>query len=239
MKKTITKMFAVASMVAGTVLSANAQIASGSLMFGGGLGANITTESTTKTTATGLTIPDQKTPGFTDWNFTPTVGYFISDGLAVGLALNISSTNVGSATTTDGKTTENIASSGLGVALFARKYMEVSDNVYFHTQAGLSYSSGSFTNRVPDGADKLKDGTKTSFSNIGLNITPGLTYFVSPKWGIDLSLNNILGYNMTTTKTESPAAGLIPATTTETSGGGFSIGAGLTPTLGLFYYMGK
>ncbi len=29
-------MFAVASMVAGTVLIANAQIASGSLMFGGG-----------------------------------------------------------------------------------------------------------------------------------------------------------------------------------------------------------
>jgi hypothetical protein len=38
---------------------------------------------------------------------------------------------------------------------------------------------------------------------------------------------------MSSTKTELGAA------STETSGGSFSIGAGLTPSLGLFYYMGK
>ena len=50
MKKTILKMIAVAGIVTGSVLSTNAQITKGSLMFGGSLGANMTMESTTKTT---------------------------------------------------------------------------------------------------------------------------------------------------------------------------------------------
>ena len=235
MKKTITKMFAVASMVAGTVLSANAQIASGSLMFGGGLGADIKSEGTTKVTG----APDLKTPGYTEWNFSPTVGYFLSDGLAVGLSLNLDSRFRNTRSSADGSKTENIMSSGLGVALFARKYTEITSGLYMHGQASLAYGSFSYTDRTFDGASALKDGAKGSGTNISIDITPGLTYFVSPKWGIDFSLNNILSYDMTTTKTESPAAGLFPASTTETSGGGFSIGAGLTPTLGLFYYMGN
>lgn len=227
MKKTITKMFAVAGMVAGTVLSVNAQVSKGSMMFGGSLGANITMESTTKTTG----ASDVKTAGYTNWNFSPTGGYFIADGLAVGLMLDVSSTKVGSAT--QGTASENIMRSGMGVGLFARKYMTVTDKVYLHGQAGLMYSSTSETNRVPDGANSLKDGTKVTGSNIGINITPGITYFVAPKWGIDFSLNNIIGYNMNSSKTELGSA------SSETTGGSFSIGAGLTPSLGLFYYMGK
>lgn len=233
MKKTITKMFAVASMVAGTVLSANAQIASGSLMFGGSFGADITLEKTTKVTG----APDVKNSGHTNWSFSPTVGYFISDGLALGLNLNIGSTFKKVGSSTDGKTKEHLSESNMGFGLFARKYMEISSNVYFHTQAGLGYLTGSFTDRVADGVDKLKDGNKTTTTDISLNITPGLTYFVSPKWGIDFSLNNIIGYTMTTEKME--GSGNTTGITTETTGGGFSIGAGLTPTLGLYYYMGK
>lgn len=235
MKKTITKMFAVASMVAGTVLSANAQIASGSLMFGWVLGADIKSEGTTKVTG----APDLKTPGYTEWNFSPTVGYFLSDGLAVGLSLNVGSMYMLTATSTDGTKKENVMGSTLGVGLFARKYSEITTNLYMHTQAGLNYGSFSFTDKDNDGLSAFKDGDKVSGTLINIAVSPGLTYFVSPKWGIDFSLNNILSYDMTTTKTETPATGLLPASTTETSGGGFSIGAGLTPSLGLFYYMGN
>ncbi len=235
MKKTITKMFAVAGLVAGTVLSVNAQVSKGSMMFGGSLGANTTMEKTTKSTAVGAS--DVKTPSYTDWNFSPTVGYFVADGLAVGLMLNVGSTYVG--TSTNGTAKENVSMSNMGVGLFARKYMEVAEKVYLHGQAGLMYSSGSYTDRVADGTDKLKDGAKTTASGMGLNITPGITYFVSPKWGIDFSLNNIIGYTSSTTKTENPATGFTAAYTTESTSGSFSIGAGLTPSLGLFYYMGK
>lgn len=233
MKKTITKMFAVAGLVAGTVLSVNAQVSKGSMMFGGSLGANITMESTAKTTGAPVAIADVKTPGHTNWNFSPTVGYFVADGLAVGLALNVGSTFNKTVTTTDGKTNENVSTSNMGVALFARKYMEVSDKVYLHGQASLIYFSQSSTDRVADGLDKLKDGTKTTGTGIGVELTPGITYFVAPKWGIDFSLNNILGYTMTTAKAE------LSGISSETTGGTFNIGAGLTPSLGLFYYMGN
>ncbi|MFA9213412.1 MAG: hypothetical protein ACEQSR_06145 [Candidatus Methylacidiphilales bacterium] len=233
MKKTILKMMAVAGIVAVSALSTNAQVSKGTLMFGGSLGASVTMESTQKVTG----AADVKTPGYTNWNFSPTVGYFIGDGLALGLSLNVSSNYVYSITTNDGKTTENIMRSGLGVSLFARKYMLITEKVYFHGQGSLGYTSSSFTTRKTVGSSGLADDDKNTISNIGVNITPGLTYFVSPKWGIDFSLNNILAYNMTTRKTETEIAG--STVTTETTGGNFSIGAGLTPTLGLFYYMGK
>lgn len=226
-------MMAVAGIVTATALSTNAQVTKGSLMFGGSLGANVTMESTQKVTG----AADTKRPGYTEWNFSPTVGYFIGNGLALGLSFNVSSNYVYSITTNDGNTTENIMRSDLGVSLFARKYMLITEKVYFHGQGALGYTSGSFTTRKTVGSSGLADDDKNNFSNIGINITPGLTYFVSPKWGIDFSLNNILAYNMTTTKTETEFAG--SNVTRERTSGNFSIGAGLIPTLGLFYYMGK
>lgn len=231
MKKTIIKMIAVAGIVAGSVFSSNAQVTKGTLMFGGSLGANITMESTKKVTG----AADDKRPGYTEWNLSPTVGYFLSDGLAVGLSLNLSSSYVSSISSTDGKTTENIMASGLGVSLFARKYMLITEKVYFHGQGSIGYTSGSYTDRKAVGASGLADNDKYTFSNIGINVTPGLTYFVSPKWGVDFSLNNIIGYNMTTSKVEDTST----SASSETTGGNFAIGAGLTPTLGLFYYFGK
>lgn len=228
MKKTIIKMLVVTGMVTGAVLSSNAQISKGSIMLGGSLGANIAMESKTTLGSTSIT-----TPGHTEWNFSPEVGYFLSDGLVVGLGLNLDSKFMGEVSSTDGKKTEHIMGSGLGVGLMVRKYFEIESNVYFHTQAGFVYSSMSATDRVVDGTSALKDGDKITMTGMGINITPGLTYFVSPKWGIDFSLNNILAYNSSTTTIGDGA------TKVETTGGGLSIGAGLTPTLGLFYYMGN
>lgn len=231
MKKTILKMMAVAGIVTVSALSTNAQVSKGTLMFGGSLGANVTMESTQKVTG----AADVKTPGYTQWNFSPRIGYFVSDGLAVGLSLNVSSNHVYTQQSTDGTKYENVMSSSLGVALFARKYKAITSNVFFHGQAAFGYSSGSYTERNTDGTSSFKDGNKFTNTSIGINLSPGLTYFVSPKWGIDFSLNNIIGYNMTATKTEVANS----TNTLETTGGNFSIGAGLTPTLGLFYYMGK
>lgn len=237
MKKSMMKMFAAAGIAAGTVFSANAQVSSGSMMFGGSLGADISMEKTTKSTAVGAS--DVKMPGHTDWNFSPTFGYFVSDGLAVGVNLSIGSSFKKIVTTNDKKISEHISESLMGVGLFVRKYMTINDKLYLHGQVGLNYASGSYTDRETDGADKLKDLGKVTETSMGINITPGLTYFVAPSWGIDFSLNNIISYNTKTTKTEVPVAGAVSAYTNETSGGSFSIGAGLTPSLGLFYYLGK
>jgi len=226
MKKIILKMLMVTGIVAGAALSSNAQISKGSLMLGGSLGAKLTTES--KTT---LGSNSSVVRGYTEWNFTPTGGYFVAEGIVLGLGLNIDSKSIGEVTNNDNSITEQIMGAGFGINLFIRKYFEVVSNVYFHTQAGFGYTSITATDKVPDGSNLFKDGDKYTSTDIGINITPGLTYFLSPKWGLDFSLNNIVSYN-SSTKTLGDGASKI-----ETTGGGFSVGAGLTPSLGLFYYI--
>ena len=88
MKKTILKMLVVTGMVTGAVMSSNAQISKGSIMLGGSLGANMTMESKMTVGTMSLT-----SPGYTEWNFSPAGGYFVADGLVVGLGLNLDSKN--------------------------------------------------------------------------------------------------------------------------------------------------
>ncbi len=228
MKKIILKMLIATGIVAGAALSTNAQISKGSIMLGGSLGANMKMES--KTTIGSIT---NTKPGHTDWNFSPTGGYFVADGLVVGLGLNLESNFLEEVLSADSLKKEHIMASGLGINLIVRKYFEIENNIYFHLQGGFGYNTVSATDRVPDGLSALKDGDKITSSAIGINVTPGLTYFVSPKWGIDFSLNNIVSYNSTTTTIGDGA------TKVEITGGGFSVGAGLTPSLGLFFYINK
>ena len=228
MKKTILKMFMVTGIVAGAVLSSTAQISEGSIILGGSLGANMKMESKTTIGSTSKT-----TTGFTEWNFSPTGGYFVAEGLVVSLGLNVDSKSLVEVSSIDNSKTEQIMGAGLGVNLIVRKYYEVVSNVYFHTQASFGFATVSATDRIADGLSALKDGDKITSTAIGINATPGLTYFVSPKWGIDFSLNNIVSYNSTTTTMGEGASKI------ESTGGGFSVGAGLTPSLGLFFYINK
>ena len=69
---------------------------------------------------------------------------------------------------------------------------------------------------------------------INVTVNPGLTYFVSSKWAIDFSLNNILAYTSRTITFFDYGPEDI-----ETKDGSLSFGYGLTPTLGVFYFLGQ
>ncbi len=210
-----------------------AQIGQGSMMLGGSLGFSSAGGGTVKNTPPGTSVD---LTARSNWNFSPTFGYFVTDNIAVGVRLGLGGTNRGQVTTTDGKTTENISSFDFNAEIFGRYYMEVATNLYFFGDAGLGFGSASWTDRTTDGLDKLKDDDKNSISSFGINIAPGLAFFPSEKWGIDFTLNRIIGYNMTTTTRETPAPGSVK---TERSTSDFNIGFGLNPTIGLHYYMGK
>lgn len=224
-------MIAITVIVAVSALSSNAQITKGSLMLGGSFGANITMESTNKLTGSS----DVVSKGYTEWNLSPTIGYFISNGFATGLSFEVNSIKIRTATSGNGRYQKHVISNNLGVALFARKYKEIIKNTYFYSEGSLSYVKGSYTDQQANGLTSFEDGDKVDYSNIGINITPGISYFISPKLGIDFALNNLLGYNLTTNQIKYQGIDV----TNETSFGSFNLGAGLTPTLGLFYYMGK
>jgi opacity protein-like surface antigen len=229
------KLFLSLALVAAGVAT-QAQIGSGSLMLGGSLGFSSTGGGETKVTpgGGGASVTNDLT-GVTNWNFSPTIGYFLNDNLALGLRLGLGGRNRGQFTTIDGKTTENVSSFDLGVELFGRYYKELGSSFYFFVDGGLGFTSASWTNKTQDGLDKLKDGDKNSLSTISLNVAPGVAFFPSEKWGIDLTLNRLVGFNMNSNSIEAATGGA----KSEKSTTDFGIGAGFMPTLGLHYYMGK
>lgn len=227
------KLFlSIAVLAAGT--ASYAQIGQGSILLGGSLAFSSTGEQTNKTVAGGVTT-ETKTPGFSNWNFSPRVGYFLSDNLAVGLDLGLGQSHV--KTVTNGTAEEKVSSFNLDLGLFARYYMNISDNFYFFGQARVGYRSSSYQDRMPDpaNANTLIDGPEVTSNTFGIGITPGLTYFPSPKWGVDFTLGGIIDFSSTTSKSEMPNNG----GSAESSGSQFGLGFGLNPGLGLHYYMGR
>lgn len=229
-----------AMVVAGA--SAYAQIGQGTLMLGGSLGFNSTGEQTTK--ITNPNAPDVKTPGYSNWNFSPRIGYFLTDDIALGIDLGLGQTYRGNTTSTNGDKTDTYSSFDFSVGVFGRYYMNLSDNLYFYGQARVGFTTSSYTELDPAPSDPgaLQDGDKVTNNQFGIGITPGLTFFPAPKWGVDFNLGGIINFASNTTKVETPV-GPPPANATisdrETTRSDFGIGFGLNPTLGLHYYMGR
>ncbi|MFI5222606.1 MAG: outer membrane beta-barrel protein [Bacteroidia bacterium] len=216
--------------------AAYAQIGQGTMMLGGSLGFSSTGGGTgTYTPSSGPSLSNT-IPAQTNWNFTPTFGYFLTDKIAGGLMLDISSRWVKTVTAKDQQTTTNIGAMNIGVTLFGRYYMSVSDKVYMFTQLGIGYSNYGYTDKSADTSSMttFKDGNQISNSTISVMITPGIAYFVNNNWGFDFAFNNLIGFSSNSNTTTYPNSGgkMVMATSD------FGINLGLTPSLGLFYYMG-
>lgn len=230
MKNTITKMFAVAGMVAATAFVSNAQTSKGTILIGGNAGFNSVGETKSTSGSVSVTVP-----GYSTYSFAPEVGYFVMDNLAVGLMLDMNTSKVSLATSTDGKTNEWVKQSAMNYGLFAKHFMSINNNLYYHGMLGVGMMSSTYTERnpKPGSASDLQDGIKHTSSGMGLTITPGLTYFLNSNWGLDISFSNLIQYASMTETQE------LNSNKVETTSSTFGITAGLTPTLGLYYYMGK
>jgi len=108
-------------------------------------------------------------------DFSPSIGYFLSDKFAVGAQLGFGS-----------EKTDTDKSSSTSYGVFARCYvLNVGDHLKAFTQLDLGGSNSSNT----------ADVKTTQF---GANVGLGLNYFLSKKLAITTSVGNLLGY--TTTK---------------------------------------
>ncbi|MDP1725175.1 MAG: outer membrane beta-barrel protein [Bacteroidota bacterium] len=211
---------------------ANAQTGAGSIMLGGNIGY---TSTTTSKKITPAPVPPAVTPAdvkSSTMMFQVIGGYFIMDGLAVGLGVDYGSST---SPNSSGSFKWDTKTSGFDIILFARKYMDVSDKFKMWGQGAFNYGSMTisdfYVTGTPPALIAIPDQKATL---IGFNITPGFTFFPSEKWGIDFALANFIGYNSMSSET---TAG--PTTTkTTTSDIGININT-MTPTLGLFYYIGK
>lgn len=233
MKKVVLTFVAAIS----TCMVANAQTGKGSIMIGGGLNVNLAGKTVNKVTPPSGNATSTETKGNLNWNVSPTAGYFISDNIVVGLNLNVGSSFFGRVASIDGKKEETVNTVNLGAGVFSRYYKEVGNGLYLFGQVSVDYTSGTTQNRTPDilHPSDIIDGNKIKNNIIGVNITPGLTYFFSNNWGVDFSLNNIIGYTSMKSTSQTPNNN----GSSSTSSSQFNIGLGLTPTLGVNYYFGK
>lgn len=156
--------------------TANAQINKGSLMIGGGFGFN--TGSNKTTSSNGSTSVSSTSKG-SEFSFTPRVGYFLINNLALGLGLDIG--NSSTTYTEDGKTYKS-GSGSTSIAPFVRYYYPVG-KVYPFVEANIGFGSQSTKSTDADGKETTN---KTSLSSFGVG--PGVAFFLNDNVALDASI---------------------------------------------------
>lgn len=111
------------------------------------------------------------------FSIVPSVGYFVSDNIAVG-------TGIGYATS---KTTSR-KNEAFVVAPFGRHYIPVAESFKFFSQLSVPMAFG--TEKSVDNDMNVGDKTGSSTS-IGVALSPGFAFYPSGKIGIEFSLNGI------------------------------------------------
>lgn len=153
-------------------VGAFAQTEQGSKYLGGSIGFS----STGGETDNGTTTTDN--PTRSNFNVSPTFGYFVADDLAVGVMFNYSGTKVND-DVNDTKSTNNT----FGLSLFGKKYKSIVENFYVFGQVNVGFASGK---SETENNGTTVEGPKRS--SIFLGVAPGVEYFFSPKVSMSCSV---------------------------------------------------
>ena len=142
-------------------------------------------------------------------DLSPNVGKFLSEKVAVGIALDISFSQ-----NTDGVSTETTTkSSSIGASPFLRYYAVKWNKLALYGQGNLGFD---LSNSTVTTGGSTSDGPKQT--SLYLTFSPGLSYDVTEKLSLITSINILnFGYNYHITKDG----------TTKTTASNFNIGGGL------------
>lgn len=156
----------------------DAKPGAGKMFLAGSLGYSRSTPEVAKT------APDPEAAS--KITFSPSFGYFINDGFAIGGRLAIAKDMM--------KDMEGGLTLGLGA--FARMYTPLSDNFYLFGEGALGFSS-----TTPQYG---KGGTEPdAASSFGFGVAPGFAYFPGKKFGIEFTLPSLLGIQTTKSNKDS------------------------------------
>ncbi|AZA76757.1 DUF3575 domain-containing protein [Chryseobacterium sp. G0186] len=135
----------------------------------------------------------------------PTVGYFVNTNLAVGLGVGYK--NDKTTVTTEGSiaganfVNENKnTTSAFVVAPFVRKYWTLADKLYIFGQLEVPMEFGQYksekesTSTIGSTTTNTSSSDKANYTSIGVNIKPGLDYFLNKNWSIEATFGEF-GYN--------------------------------------------
>lgn len=160
--------------IAGLTIAANAQTEQGKIMVGGQVGFQ-----TSKVKDT-----DFKNNSF---SINPTVGYFVSDNLAIGTGIGYNWSK------NEEDKTNSTKFDAFQVSPFVRKY-SANGPVRFFAQLSVPMAWGTTTTEVNNVESKNK------FESYGVELAPGLAYFPTSKIGIELKVRGLY-YNYNNNKT--------------------------------------
>lgn len=186
------KVLLSASLVAATFMASYAQISAGTIAIGGTLGFS-TSGGKTKVKSNGTTTSTDK-PKTTSFSILPNVSYFLSDKLALGLALGYN----GSTTSKyDGTNNVNLKTKdGLFVVNpYAKYYIGLGEKTYFLLQGELALGFGSSKGqRFDNASNSVVDDNPTKRTIVGLGVLPGILFTPSEKIGLELMLGTPAAY---------------------------------------------
>ncbi len=196
-KTTILTMLLVGSTVAFS------QISQGSFMLGGSVGFGSNKNKTTSTTSGVSTNTYNNKSNF--FNLSPSFGYFVAKGLAVGLSLGINnSTYIYDYPTAMGNSIKEnkYENKNTTIGLFARKYFMSNDIFGFYSNLGFGVgpSNSKRTNTEASGTSYVND-RKGNNTNVDLGL--GVVYFPSKKIGLHAGFGGLGWSNYTYENTDS------------------------------------
>jgi hypothetical protein len=145
------------------------------------------------------------------FQISPEAGYFISDHLAIGGSLIFGISNYSTTYKNPGQTPSKLKfetnSTNYGVGVFARYYLKLTDKFYFCATGEAAYryepQKVKYTYNDPDYIYPTNNPStqKIHRNTFSVRIAPGLTYFITPKLGIQGSFGNLRYSNSTSKNT--------------------------------------
>ena len=119
------------------------------------------------------------------FSIVPTVGYFVSNDVAVGLGIGYATTST-KAPTLAGEAKNS--TSAIVVEPFVRKYWNLGEKLYFFGQLSVPMAWGNDKAEL-SGTEVSKD----KFSSYGVVIKPGLDYVINKNWSVEATIGKF-GY---------------------------------------------
>ncbi|WP_316841407.1 outer membrane beta-barrel protein [Pedobacter gandavensis] len=126
-----------------------------------------------------------------NFQIVPSIGYFVSDNIAVGTGIGYGSSKTNGIAVTNDITINGVKNTAFVVSPFGRYYANLSESFKFFGQLSVPMAFGKDKAVDADGNTGAKTGTTTE---IGVALSPGFAFYPTKKIGIEFALNG-LNYN--------------------------------------------
>lgn len=181
----------------GSAFAANAQensLKAGSIAVGGSFGFS-SNSSKLEQSGGGQTVSTDgdKT---TKFNILPSINYFMSDNLALGIGIGYSMTKVKSTNPSDVTTTTSSIPIVPSVSYFSP--LGSSEKFGLMVTAAIPLAFGSIKSESKSGSTTVTN--KQTMSSFGITIAPGIYYFPAPKFALTAGMGNIISFTRSTKK---------------------------------------